>query len=95
MWGSVEEDTPSLYFVMCLSALWFGCINACREIVKERAIIERERFFGLNIIAYVGSKVWVLAGIVKGGNIVKFDLAVTVDVQFIVGSPDPVLSCVI
>ena len=39
--------------------------------------------------------IWVLASIVKGGNIVKFDLTVTVDVQFIVGSPDPVLSCVI
>ena len=39
--------------------------------------------------------VWVLAGVVKGGNIVKFDLTVAVDVQFIVGSPDPVLSCVI
>jgi hypothetical protein len=39
--------------------------------------------------------IWVLAGVVKGGNIVKFDLAVAVDVQFIVGSPNPVLSCVI
>mgnify|MGYP001573118076 CR=1 FL=1 len=75
VWGSVEEDTPSLYFVMCLSALWFGCINACREIVKERAIIERERFFGLNIIAYVGSKVWVLAGI-AAVQVVALDLVV-------------------
>lgn len=63
VWGSVEDDTPSLYFVLCLSALWFGCINACREIVKERAIVERERFFGLSMTAYVGSKVAVLSGL--------------------------------
>ena len=46
VWGSIESDTPALYFVLCLSAVWFGCINACREIVKERAILERERLFG-------------------------------------------------
>lgn len=63
VWGSVEDDTPSLYFVMCLSALWFGCIGACREIVKERAVLERERFFGLSLSAYVASKVAVLSGV--------------------------------
>ena len=63
VWGSVERDTPSLYFVMSLSAVWFGCIAACREIVRERAILERERFFGLSISAYVLSKAGVLAGL--------------------------------
>jgi len=63
VWGSIESDTPALYFVLCLSAVWFGCINACREIVKERAILERERLFGLRPGAYVVSKVWVLAGL--------------------------------
>ncbi len=61
VWGSVETDTPSLYFVLCLSAVWFGCVNACREVVKERAVLERERFFGLSLGAYVLSKVQVLA----------------------------------
>jgi len=61
VWGSIERDTPSLYFVLCLSAVWFGCINACREVVKERAILERERFFGLSIRGYVWSKLEVLA----------------------------------
>lgn len=61
VWGSVGRDTPSLYFVMSLSAVWFGCINACREIVKERSILERERFFGLSLGAYVRSKLSVLA----------------------------------
>ncbi len=63
VWGSIEQDTPALYFVLCLSAVWFGCINACREIVKERAILERERLFGLRPGAYVVSKVWVLAAL--------------------------------
>ena len=63
VWGSIESDTPALYFVLCLSAVWFGCINACREIVKERAILERERLFGLRPRDYVVSKVWVLAAV--------------------------------
>ena len=61
VWGSVETDTPSLYFVMCLSAVWFGCINACREIVKERDIVERERLLGLSCGAYILSRLQVLA----------------------------------
>ncbi len=60
-WGSIERDTPSLYFVMVLASVWFGCINACREIVKERRIVERERLFGLSLSAYVGSKFTTLA----------------------------------
>lgn len=75
VWGSIEKDTPSLYFVLCLSAVWFGCINACREIVKERAILERERFFGLSIVAYVLSKVGVL-GVLGLAQVVLLQLAV-------------------
>jgi len=63
VWGSIERDTPALYFVLCLAAMWFGCINACREIVKERAILERERLFGVRPRDYVLSKVWVLAAL--------------------------------
>ena len=63
VWGSIESDTPALYFVLCLAAIWFGCINACREIVKERAILERERLFGVRAVDYVRSKVIVLAGV--------------------------------
>lgn len=63
VWGSIERDTPALYFVLCLAAVWFGCVNACREIVKERAILERERLFGVRVRDYVLSKVWVLAAL--------------------------------
>jgi ABC-type multidrug transport system permease subunit len=61
VWGSIEKDTPSLYFVLSLSAVWFGCINACREIVKERSIVERERLLGLSLVAYIASRFSVLS----------------------------------
>ncbi|MFH1808925.1 MAG: ABC transporter permease [Pseudomonadota bacterium] len=60
VWGGIERDTDSLYFVLALTSVWFGCINACREIVKERSILERERLFGLSTAAYVMSKAQVL-----------------------------------
>ncbi len=63
VWGSVETDTPSLRFVLALAAVWFGCVNGCREIVKERAIVERERLLGLSMRAYVLSRLHVLAGL--------------------------------
>ncbi len=63
VWGSVNEPTDSLHFVLSLSAVWFGCVNACREIVKERNILERERFFGLSLVSYVWSKLIVLAAL--------------------------------
>jgi ABC transport system ATP-binding/permease protein len=56
VWRPMGTDTPSLYFVLCLAAIWFGCIGACREIVKERDIIERERLFGVTAGAVVLSK---------------------------------------
>ena len=63
VWGSIERDTPLLHFVLGLAAVWLGCTAACQEIAKERAILERERFFGLSIVAYVGSKMAVLAAL--------------------------------
>lgn len=78
VWGSIERDTPSLYFVMVLACLWFGCINACREIVKERQILERERLFGLSMLAYVWSKFRILAAL---GLIQALILQMTIEWQ--------------
>lgn len=61
VWGNVGEATPSLYFVMTLSAVWLGCTDACREIVKERALFLRERMVMLEVGAYLYSKLRVLA----------------------------------
>lgn len=52
------RDFP--YFVLALSAIWFGCSNAAREIVKEMSIYRRERMVNLGIVPYVGSKLVVL-----------------------------------
>jgi len=64
-WG----PTGTLYFVMALSAVWFGCINACREIARERVILRRERLFGLNMVSYLASKMKILGiiGLVEIG----------------------------
>lgn len=61
VWGNIDRGTPALYFVMTLSAIWLGCMNACREVVKERALFLREKMFNLNVPAYLYSKFRVLA----------------------------------
>ena len=60
VWGDVGDATDTLYYVLALAAVWFGTINSCRELVKERAIFERERRVGLETKAYLVSKVLVL-----------------------------------
>lgn len=61
-WKGAKEN-PTLHLYLCLAALWIGCVNACREIVKERPILERERQVGLEIIPYFLSKIIVLGGL--------------------------------
>ncbi len=53
----------TILFLLALTSVWFGCSNAAREIVKERAIYLRERMVNLRILPYVASKVLVLGGI--------------------------------
>ena len=48
---------------MAISAIWFGCINASREVVKELPIYLRERAVNLELFAYLGSKVLVLTAL--------------------------------
>src|SRR5512147_86277 len=45
------------------SSGWLGASNSVREIVKELPIYERERRFGLSPVAYLTSKVGVLAAL--------------------------------
>ncbi|WP_043754978.1 ATP-binding cassette domain-containing protein [Imhoffiella purpurea] len=44
-------------FVLVLSAIWFGCINSAREIVKELPVYLRERSVTVTLPAYLLSKV--------------------------------------
>lgn len=59
-WNDIKGVTDSLYYVLALSALWFGTLNACREVVKERAIFEREVRLGLEVGPYLLSKLLIL-----------------------------------
>ena len=55
------EYMPFALFLLVISAIWFGCSNAAREIVAEQAIYKRERMVNLSIGAYIGSKFTILA----------------------------------
>src|SRR6266568_288101 len=50
----------TVLFIMAFSAIFFGCINAAREIVKEAPIYLRERAVNLGILPYMFSKIIVL-----------------------------------
>src|SRR5580704_16796475 len=54
-------DAQTILFMLSTVAVWFGIINAAREIIKESAVYRRERLAGLRVGAYVLSKVLVLA----------------------------------
>ncbi len=51
----------NLMFLLGVSAFWFGCNNAAKEIVKERTIYTRERDFNLNVGSYYASKLLLLS----------------------------------
>jgi hypothetical protein len=44
-------------FILVLSAIWFGCLNSARELVKELPIYLRERSVNLGIGPYLFSKI--------------------------------------
>jgi ABC-type multidrug transport system permease subunit len=50
-------------FMLVISAIWFGCLNAAREVVKERPVYLRERSVNLGIGPYLASKVVPLAAL--------------------------------
>ncbi len=54
-------DAQTILFMLSTVAVWFGIINAAREIAKESAVYRRERLAGLRVGAYVLSKVLVLS----------------------------------
>ncbi|MGR9100100.1 MAG: ATP-binding cassette domain-containing protein [Gammaproteobacteria bacterium] len=48
-------------FILVLSAIWFGCLNSARELVKELPIYLRERSVNLSLAPYILSKLMPLA----------------------------------
>jgi len=54
---SVEEATiPYKLFFGLVVAFWFGCSNAAPQIVREKAILDRERGIGLGLTPYLAAK---------------------------------------
>jgi hypothetical protein len=53
----------TILFLLALVAVWFGCSNAVRELVKERPIYLRERMVNLRILPYLASKIAILGAL--------------------------------
>jgi ABC-type multidrug transport system ATPase subunit len=60
-----DQPRDFAYFVLSLVAVWFGTSVSAREIIRERAVYNRERMVNLGLLPYVGSKIFIL-GIIVG-----------------------------
>jgi ABC transport system ATP-binding/permease protein len=54
-------DAQTVLFMLATVSVWFGIINAAREITKESAIYKRERLVNLRVLPYLASKFVVLS----------------------------------
>jgi ABC-type multidrug transport system ATPase subunit len=61
--GNPAQAIQALFLAM-ITVIWFGSIDAAREIVKEQAVFEREAAIGMRLSAYLTSKLVVLFGLV-------------------------------
>lgn len=62
-WREVADGIGPATFILGLSALWFGCSNAVREIVGEWPVYRRERMVNLRLGPYIASKIAVLGAL--------------------------------
>lgn len=51
-----KDQSATKLFLACIATFWMACGNAASELVRERAIFERERFAGLKVRSYLGAK---------------------------------------
>ncbi len=58
--STLSIDAEQVLFVMSFVAVFFGCNNSAREIVKEVQIYRRERMVNLGIMPYLFSKIVIL-----------------------------------
>jgi ABC transport system ATP-binding/permease protein len=65
-----DGNAANLLLILCIGGCLTGAANAVRELVKERAIYQRERAVGLSRSAYLASKLLVLGVITIGQGIV-------------------------
>lgn len=52
-----RDEAKTVVFMLATISVWFGIINAAREIAKESAIFARERLVNLRIGSYLFSKI--------------------------------------
>ena len=61
---STASNSPTnaveLMFMLMTASIWLGVASSCREVVKERGLVEREFDVGVRLDAYVLSKALVL-----------------------------------
>ena len=57
-------EAKKVVFMLAASGVWFGVINAAREICKEAPVLRRERLAGVRAGPYLASKFVVLFGLV-------------------------------
>jgi hypothetical protein len=50
----------SVYFLLVAASIWFGIMNACKEIVTEQPLLKRETRSYLHIFPYLSAKLFVL-----------------------------------
>ena len=55
------DPDMSAFFMLVLSALWFGASGSIRELISDRTIWRRERRVGLGVLPFMASKVVVLS----------------------------------
>jgi len=82
---TAQRDFP--YFILALVALWFGTSVASREVIRERAVYNRERMVNLRLLPYVGSKLLVLMMIVSVQCILLFGTLKLLDVTTLMSLP--------
>lgn len=55
------QRRASILFLLIAAAIWFGVVNAAREIVSEKSILQRETRAFLCICPYLAAKVFILS----------------------------------
>jgi hypothetical protein len=83
--SKAQRDFP--FFILALVALWFGTSLAAREVIRERAVYNRERMVNLRLLPYVGSKLFVLLMIVSVQGILLFGTLKLLDVTTLMRLP--------
>ncbi|HEX8707096.1 MAG TPA: FHA domain-containing protein, partial [Pyrinomonadaceae bacterium] len=89
----VGQDQPRdfPYFMLALVAIWFGTSVSAREVIRERAVYNRERMVNLGLLPYIGSKLLVLSVIVGLQCLLLYGTLKFFDLSGMMKLPGPIL----